>query len=413
MRASEVLDIQGAIADELVTTSFKERCEFLMGLTLQPSMKEQLPAVMEQERIRMRAAHTFHVTEDMTYLVRSAALGLTQQEKVTLSFEPWTMPTEMGFVMFEKPVHDGLDFVIEDSEGRLFPKYVEEELGSAKRTDIEARHGLCGFSWGPAPVGFLDEGNLLQRSGEFKAGRSYPGLRLTFYATASAHTKWALDVFTIQRARTQERKKVLEADLAQIQEAYKASPAMAFAFGGDTVENVKKELRQADRVIYEMDRVLNNPSLQSQIGSPLVPVLTVAWPSNATTLDMAEVQSQQADAEIVQLVSLAWTFFHLSMQTIASREKEAAEKKVAKRWRKMLMPKSITVIRLRRAHSSRGEGLEGSIEWSHRWIVRGHWRMQACGPERSERRPTYIGAHVKGPEGLPLKQSNKVYNLER
>lgn len=37
-----------------------------------------------------------------------------------------------------------------------------------------------------------------------------------------------------------------------------------------------------------------------------------------------------------------------------------------------------------------------------RFIVRGHWRNQACGPGHKLRRPMWINAHVKGPEDAPL-----------
>jgi hypothetical protein len=40
--------------------------------------------------------------------------------------------------------------------------------------------------------------------------------------------------------------------------------------------------------------------------------------------------------------------------------------------------------------------------WTRRWIVEGHWRQQACGPGRSERRPVYIHEFVKGPADKPL-----------
>lgn len=40
--------------------------------------------------------------------------------------------------------------------------------------------------------------------------------------------------------------------------------------------------------------------------------------------------------------------------------------------------------------------------YHHRWWVRGFWRQQPCGPNNSERRPTFIAPHVKGPEGQPF-----------
>ena len=36
------------------------------------------------------------------------------------------------------------------------------------------------------------------------------------------------------------------------------------------------------------------------------------------------------------------------------------------------------------------------------WIVRGHWRNQACGPSLTERKRTWIEPYWKGPEREPI-----------
>lgn len=38
-----------------------------------------------------------------------------------------------------------------------------------------------------------------------------------------------------------------------------------------------------------------------------------------------------------------------------------------------------------------------------RWVVRGHWRQQAVGPNHSEHKPVFIAPHVRGPQSAPLK----------
>lgn len=40
--------------------------------------------------------------------------------------------------------------------------------------------------------------------------------------------------------------------------------------------------------------------------------------------------------------------------------------------------------------------------WRHRWVVSGHWRQQPYGPRSALRRPTWVEAHVKGPDDAPL-----------
>lgn len=46
--------------------------------------------------------------------------------------------------------------------------------------------------------------------------------------------------------------------------------------------------------------------------------------------------------------------------------------------------------------------------YTHRWIVRGHWRQQAVGPKRGERRTTWIPSYSKGPDGAPLMGAEQV-----
>lgn len=49
----------------------------------------------------------------------------------------------------------------------------------------------------------------------------------------------------------------------------------------------------------------------------------------------------------------------------------------------------------------RGDGT-GTVDWSRRWMVRGHWRLQPYGPGRSLRKSRWIDPYVKGPEDKPL-----------
>lgn len=66
----------------------------------------------------------------------------------------------------------------------------------------------------------------------------------------------------------------------------------------------------------------------------------------------------------------------------------------------------VTVIRIRRLeHAPAAE--PGSVDWTCRWIVRGHWRRLADG------RQTYVKPYVKGPEGLPLRVTDRVWEFVR
>jgi hypothetical protein len=55
---------------------------------------------------------------------------------------------------------------------------------------------------------------------------------------------------------------------------------------------------------------------------------------------------------------------------------------------------------------------EHHVEWTKRWMVRGHWRLQPYGPRRSLRKPRWIDPYVKGPEGLPLDVRPTIWKAE-
>jgi hypothetical protein len=65
------------------------------------------------------------------------------------------------------------------------------------------------------------------------------------------------------------------------------------------------------------------------------------------------------------------------------------------------IPGGLRVLSLSTGATVRPAGT-GSVDWQHRWLVRGHWRLQPYGPQRSLRRPTWIDPYVKGPEDKPL-----------
>lgn len=51
--------------------------------------------------------------------------------------------------------------------------------------------------------------------------------------------------------------------------------------------------------------------------------------------------------------------------------------------------------------------------YTHRWVVRGHWRQQPVGQGRTQRRPTWVHSYLKGPEGAPLLTGDRVYVWRR
>jgi hypothetical protein len=70
-----------------------------------------------------------------------------------------------------------------------------------------------------------------------------------------------------------------------------------------------------------------------------------------------------------------------------------------------LEPQNVTVVYLRQpaAPPREDDDIQGPARrYSHQWIVGRHWRRQAVGKNRSERRLTWIAPHIKGPENTDL-----------
>lgn len=109
-------------------------------------------------------------------------------------------------------------------------------------------------------------------------------------------------------------------------------------------------------------------------------------------------------------VRSAWLLMQQKLaRTVEVLPDRASRRRAQREGRK---PGRVRVIELRRHESSRPEGMS-EREYHHQWVVRGHWRQQACGPERSQRKPIWITPHIKGPEGAPMIGGEKVYALKR
>jgi hypothetical protein len=102
----------------------------------------------------------------------------------------------------------------------------------------------------------------------------------------------------------------------------------------------------------------------------------------------------------------------LMSQTLAEVERVKVGPPVQRRGGKTTARQEVRVIKLRRPSESSANG-SADRDWHHRWMVRGHWRMQPWGPKRERVRPVWIAPHIKGPEGKPLLGGEKVYHLAR
>lgn len=132
-------------------------------------------------------------------------------------------------------------------------------------------------------------------------------------------------------------------------------------------------------------------------------------------------EAGQVPSEFTNVTRLVHAFWLLLGQTVVEQREADVDRQTRKRAGRAGLPPRVTVIELRRRESGRSEG-ESLVEWSHRWVTRGHWRWQHCSdkhPLAQEVAPgdwrcrLWIAPHVKGPAGKPLVVSEKVYALKR
>lgn len=76
---------------------------------------------------------------------------------------------------------------------------------------------------------------------------------------------------------------------------------------------------------------------------------------------------------------------------------------------------NLVALRENAARLPTEEPSEGEKKWglSVRFMVRGHWRNQACGEKLGQRRPVFVAPYLKGPEDAPLKSSETVFVWRR
>jgi hypothetical protein len=139
------------------------------------------------------------------------------------------------------------------------------------------------------------------------------------------------------------------------------------------------------------------------------------WPYGFDTDHQLPDTPARSMASIIEDRQLLAALWQLTSQTelVASTEERpyrAAAKRIARSGHE---PQPVRLVYLNRRTGHRNSPVATPTrEYTHRWIVRPHWRQQPYGPASSLRRAQYIDAHVKGPKDKPLRvrQTVKVWN---
>ena len=335
MRPAQVLDEQHALHDYLRTRDYQSYSrQFFRSYTGRSVPLDAAHAVADawrEDEIRlMTRAYAFHVSADMTPLIRHAATGLTE----SMVWDKSVFPTDAGFLVYDDPVP------------------AVDMRGMVNRT------AAVSWRWAAHPVS--------------KRG----GVYVTFYSDVND---------PIDEVSAKTRKMVAD------------NPGRFLNIGHLHIDH---------SVFMEWGRSVG-PTTRT-----MTPEEVAAYTSQRQMWDCAETPPVTVDVPATNVWRDLYATLALMGQTVTDVTDGDVPRAQAKRLTRKGMPARVTVIRLRRSEGNRAPG-ESTVEWAHRWVVRGHWRRQRCGEGNREVRTVWIAPFVKGPDGKPFVVSEKVYTLDR
>ena len=138
---------------------------------------------------------------------------------------------------------------------------------------------------------------------------------------------------------------------------------------------------------------------------------------NPTVPRTAEVMGSPEASQLVSIVGAAWLLMSqpavIETRTLGRGGPGSGDASGATGPRRE--PSNVTIIDMRRPVAAVQDELDGAPgrQYRRRWWVGGHWRQQACGPGRTQRKPIWVSPYVKGPEGSPLVAKERVNVLRR
>lgn len=126
---------------------------------------------------------------------------------------------------------------------------------------------------------------------------------------------------------------------------------------------------------------------------------------------LGEAPFMQATIEIATfiLAAVAW----LNQKVAVSEDKHLDRPERRRIQRQGWKPSPVKLVYLRRLETREYTSSDHHREYSCRFVVDGHWRLQACGERHTQRKLTYVHPYVKGPADKPLKIRPTAYVVNR
>lgn len=159
--------------------------------------------------------------------------------------------------------------------------------------------------------------------------------------------------------------------------------------------------------ILSIVMVTLDPMVSRGFGFPAPPGRALLSPAaELPDIPLSAIQEPRGDAmpaKLLAVIGATWALMQQPTLVTAEMVRDGVKGRAAD-----FMPdteREVTIVDLRRVQAERetaGDSDPPGHHLTNRHLVRGHWRQQACGPARSQRKPVWIAPHIKGPDGAPL-----------
>lgn len=204
-----------------------------------------------------------------------------------------------------------------------------------------------------------------------------------------------------------------EKDLTPEQAAHISE--MRYSPNGYSMEEIEETLRMWDGRVSGISLTLYQVNDDPRLAHlpRLLPMHLTPW-YFGMTFDGNEVDLGGRKTGAEWWWRIIQTTFRLMQQQIAVRRREAPPRQQRHDARKVgFDDRDVVVVRLRRERSGERHEPESEANYSHRFIVSGHWRNQWY-PSIQMHRQIWISPYVKGPDELPLiVRPRRVYQWDK
>lgn len=119
-----------------------------------------------------------------------------------------------------------------------------------------------------------------------------------------------------------------------------------------------------------------------------------------------------ATAQLCRSARAMWTLIQQPLAAVGEMTPDRAQRRRLRKDNQPPGPVVVVTLRRRSAPTTDQHDDGEQVEWSHRWMVRGHWRNH-WHPRLGLHRPMWINDHIKGPDDKPLVLKEKIITWRR